>query len=195
MTDTGYIYKIICKLDSSFCYIGSTFNRLNKRFEGHRNDYKRKYGTISIHKYFDKYGIDNFKIILIKKYEVIRLHNKDHKHLNAYETLWINNSKGCCNTILPFNPLKKEKSKQSRKKYYDNNKEKSKQSKKKYYDNNKEKLKQSHKVYYDNNKEKHSERQKKYNNQPWFCDICNREYKLRYKLSHTKSKKHLSNIK
>lgn len=180
MTDTGHIYKIICKLDSSFCYIGSTFNRLNKRFEGHRKDYKNKYGTISIHKYFDKYGIDNFKIILIKKYKVIRLHNKDHKHLSAYETLWINKSKGCCNTVLPFNPLKKEKHKQSNKKYYDNNKEK---------------CLEKHKVYYDNNKEKISERKKKYNNQRWFCDICNREYKLRSKNSHTKSNNHLSNIK
>ena len=113
MTSLGHIYMIWTPLDNSFCYIGSTFNRLHKRFEGHKADYKRKLNKkMSIHKYYDKYGIDNFKIDLIKTYNVIRTHQKDHKHLHAYETLWINKTKNCVNKITPFNPLQKEKIKQ-----------------------------------------------------------------------------------
>jgi len=110
MTSKGHIYKIICKLDHDFCYIGSTFNRLSKRFETHRDHYNRwKNGDnkkfCSCFPYFDKYGIENFKIVLIKSYDVCRAHIKDSKHLKAYETLWICKTK-CVNKILPIGYLK-----------------------------------------------------------------------------------------
>jgi len=138
MTSKGHIYMIWTALDNSFCYIGSTFNRLHKRFEGHKNDYNYNKGCIAIHKYFDKYGIDNFKIDLIKSYNVIRTHRKDHKHLHAYETLWINKTKNCVNKQVPFNPLyyNREVVKQYQKKYYENNKDKIKE----YYEDNKDKI-------------------------------------------------------
>jgi len=111
MTSIGHIYKIICTLDEKFCYIGSTFNRLSKRFEMHRQHYKNCLKTgkedLSCHPYYKKYGIENFKIILMKSYEVCRSHCKDRKHLEAYETLWIAKSK-CVNQHLPFLPLKRE---------------------------------------------------------------------------------------
>ena len=70
--------------------------------------------------YFEKYGIENFKIILIKSYNVVRTHQKDHKHLHAYELLWINKTKNCCNKLLTFNPLlfNKYKIKEYQKKYH-----------------------------------------------------------------------------
>ena len=112
MTSSGHIYKIICTLDEKFCYIGSTFNRLSKRFEMHRRAYKswKKEcgGACTCFTYFDKYGVENFKIILIKTYEVCRSHVKDRKHLEAYETLWINKTK-CVNKYPAFNPLHKNK--------------------------------------------------------------------------------------
>jgi hypothetical protein len=146
MTSKGHIYKIICNLDSSFCYIGSTFNRLHKRFLKHKIDYKHQYGNFSLHEYFDKYGIDNFKIMLIKSYQVIRQHNKDHKHLSAYESLWICKTKNCCNKVLPFNPLRKLEYKEYRKehdkKYREQNKNYIKEYKKKYREQNKTKINQ-----------------------------------------------------
>ena len=142
MTSIGHIYVIRTTLDTSFCYIGSTFNRLSKRFENHRKrynlwiqdpiKYKRRY--MRIFDYFKKYGSNNFKIDLIKSYEVCRVHKKDRKMLHALETLWINKTKNCVNQVQSFNPLSKNKisRKTDRRKYYENNTE----TVKKYYEKN-----------------------------------------------------------
>jgi len=177
LSTTGHIYKIICNLDSSFCYIGSTFNQLRQRWQGHKQDYKDKKGKLSIHEYFEKYGIENFKIIKIKSYNVIREHKKDYKHLHAYETLWISKTKNCVNKLLPFNPLKKEKKKERNKEYYEkNNKDKVREYKKKYSENNKDK-------------------KKEYASQNWHCSLCDTYMRLDSKSRHLKTnKKHLSKI-
>ena len=127
MTAIGHIYKIICTVDEKFCYIGSTFNRLGKRFEKHRCLYKRwSDGEItkscSCFPFFKKHGVENFKIVLIKSYEVCREHVKDRRHLEAYETLWICRTK-CCNVNMPIRYLNKEQFKQRYKKYYEVNRE------------------------------------------------------------------------
>ena len=111
MTARGHIYMIWTPLDNSFCYIGSTFNRLHKRFEEHKSRYKKylednKQRKCCVISYFEKFGVDNFKIDLIKSYNVIREHKMDFKHLSVYETLWINKTKNCINKNLSFNPLK-----------------------------------------------------------------------------------------
>ena len=59
-------------------------------------------------------------MISIKSYEVCRAHVKDRRHLSAYETLWINRTKGCCNVLLPIGDLKKEQKKE----WYKGNKDK-----------------------------------------------------------------------
>ena len=142
MTAIGHIYKIICLVDSKFCYIGSTFKKLNKRFKQHFDDFiKWLHGDnkmiMSCFPFYEKYGIENFKIILIKSYEVCKAHNKDNKHLWAYETLWINKTK-CCNLRLPIHYLKKQREKWRHKKYRQNNVKKIKE----YRKNNSKKIKE-----------------------------------------------------
>ena len=101
---TGKVYKIICT-QSDDVYIGSTFNTLRDRWMAHKNRYKQyqknNSRNMSIHTYFDKYGIDNFKIILIKEYEVI-----DRNHLETKEQLWLNKLKNI-NTQSAFNPFRR----------------------------------------------------------------------------------------
>ncbi len=104
----GYVYKIVLSNastdaggDDNICYIGSTTVGLTVRWNQHLRVYKAwKAGninhTISIYPYFEQYGIDNFDVSLVKSYEV-----EDRKHLNAYETLWINKLKAV-NKICPF---------------------------------------------------------------------------------------------
>ena len=37
---TGTIYKIICKLNHKFCYVGSTFDTLRNRWQRHKSHYR-----------------------------------------------------------------------------------------------------------------------------------------------------------
>ena len=58
------IYKIINDIDHQI-YVGSTIQSLNRRFSVHKNDAKL-HPERKLYKYFTKYGIEHFKIILIK---------------------------------------------------------------------------------------------------------------------------------
>ena len=101
----GRVYRIICKIDPTIQYIGSTFNELRHRWQHHKRGYvewlRTKHNQISIYPYFKKYGIENFKIILIKEYNVYASNDKDHKHLMVYEQLWISKTK-CVNERRSF---------------------------------------------------------------------------------------------
>lgn len=101
----GYVYKIVCGVDSSFIYIGSTFKTPKERLDKHKvqyHCYKRGiYNNYSIYQYFEKYGIKNFYIIPIKQYECI-----DAKHLKAYEQLWLNSQKNKVKVINQYNAFK-----------------------------------------------------------------------------------------
>ena len=60
------IYKIV-DLNEEMVYVGSTTASLSKRMAGHRGDYKKK-NYVSSHDIFDKYGIENCKILLLENY-------------------------------------------------------------------------------------------------------------------------------
>ena len=164
-TSLGNVYVIRTSKDTSFCYIGSTFNKLHKRFKAHKDQYhlwfsdqiKYKRQKLSIFPYYTKYGFENFDIKLIKDYNVLREHNKDTRHLRVFETLWINKTKNCVNIYPPFNPLNKNKKLEKilRKIYKEKNKDKLKEKYKIYKDNNTEKIKNQRKIWHNTNKEKH----------------------------------------
>ena len=134
----GSVYRII-HTQSEICYVGSTFNMLKHRWNGHKNNFKhwnegKTTNSCSIYPYFKKHGIEKFKIILIKEYEVA-----DRSQLNAYETLWINKfKKSCVNKHQAFGILS------AKKHYYEVNKEVINERTKKYKLENKEKLSQKH---------------------------------------------------
>ena len=146
--ETARIYKII-HLDSSICYIGSTFLTLEERFKEHKYSYlNEKKSSISIYPYFKKYGVDRFKIILIKEYQII-----DRRHLTVYEQLHINKLKSVC--VNKANPCSFSK---TLKKYYDKkyrliNADRKRENDKKYREANKDMLKIKQKKYYETNGE------------------------------------------
>jgi len=145
MISKGTIYKIVCKLND-IVYVGSTFKTLSKRWYVHKHHYKDwlngKSRKCSIYDSFKKYGIENFKIIEIKKYDVYREYYKDYKHLQSKEQLWINKLK-CVNSNCSFNPIPENEYK----KYYRlNNKDKIKERKKEYHITNKDKIKEQRKI-------------------------------------------------
>lgn len=67
----GKIYKIvnIASKDERDCYVGSTYNELHKRFGDHKSEWKNGHNPLrELFKAFTKYGIENFRIVLIEKY-------------------------------------------------------------------------------------------------------------------------------
>uniref|UniRef100_A0A6C0H1U4 GIY-YIG domain-containing protein n=1 Tax=viral metagenome TaxID=1070528 RepID=A0A6C0H1U4_9ZZZZ len=165
----GRVYKIIHN-QSNICYVGSTFDKLRNRFGKHKRN-----NDTCISKYFKEYGVENFKIILIKEYEVY-----DKKHLLAYEQLWINKLKSI-NIMQTFKPLKKQ-FEANRQKNLDRT-----EYLKNYFQNNKEKNKEKIKEYRDNYREINKEKI----NKKIICE-CGGKYTLRHKSTHLKTKKHLN---
>ncbi len=78
----GRVYKII-HTQTNIIYVGSTFNSLRDRFYRHKSQYKlwltnNETIGLSIYSYFKEHDFNQFKIILIKDYNVI-----DRNHLEG----------------------------------------------------------------------------------------------------------------
>ena len=178
MITTGYVYSIQSSIDTSFSYIGSTFQSLDTRFKKHLESYKQwrndpsKRSKLSIYDYFTRYGIETFDIKLIKSYDVYRAHNKDFKHLYVYELLWIRNTKNSINLIMPFNPLSRSKI------YYRSR-----------YQRNKEKKLAYQNMYNETNKEKHKQQRNIRNQIKISCPNCGKIVRKCYLNQHKKSMK------
>ena len=149
---TGRIYRIVCLPNPNIQYVGSTFDTLRNRWQSHKTSNQ----TTSINKYFDEYGIDNFKILIIKEYQVV-----DRKHLIAYEQLHINNIK-CVNEKASFRipAVYKIRRKQLNKEYHEKNKEQLKNYRKQYRKDNEEEIKKRKKDYYERNKQEINEKRR-----------------------------------
>ena len=192
---TGTIYRIICLPEPSIQYIGSTFNQLKQRWSKHKQHYyefnegKRKgRNRLSIYPYFNIYGIENFKLIKIKDYQVYREHEKDAKHLRIYEQLWIAKTKNV-NIVNAFSikritdrdykkrnkehikqhnkeyysrPEVKERQKEYDKQYREEHKEELREKDKQYRKEHKEELREKSKQYYENNKNTLIQKQKEH---------------------------------
>lgn len=160
----GKIYKIVHS-QSNAVYVGSTFATLRERFRMHKKSIKYgNYCVISL--LMKEYGSDQFKIILIKEYEVC-----DRKHLCALEQLWINKLK-CINKQCAFQIISH---KEQMKQWYLKNRERVLTQQKQYQEDNKEKIKQ-------------------YQNKKIRCDICNSSFTNSNKAKHLKSTKHQSRL-
>jgi len=152
------IYKIEPKCDytEGDIYIGSTTQQyLCARMACHRTRYKKwKNGegnTYNSYILFDKYGIDNCKMILIENVNV-----KTKDELTSREGFYIR-SMQCINKVIPGRTMQEYKQK-----YYEENKEKLLQSMKEYREENKEKIKEYQADWRENNKEKKSLLDKQY---------------------------------
>ena len=167
----GKIYKIIALIDNydiNDVYYGSTTQKLCRRFNFHKSDYINKKKAISSSSIiFDKYGLENCKIILIEEFDYI---NKED--LCKKEAEYILNNK-CVNKRISY---KSKEDKIKDKIIYDKN----------YRELNKEKKLKNHKLYYQLNKEKLSKSNT--------CE-CGGLYKTYHKTTHMKTKKHKEYIK
>ena len=84
----GKIYKIISTGGPEF-YVGSTSNTTRDRFKYHNQNFAQLWkGSddlfCSCFQQFERYGVDHWKMVLIKEDNV-----HDTKQLKAYKTWWI----------------------------------------------------------------------------------------------------------
>ena len=144
--NNGKFYKIepVCDYDEGDIYIGSTTHtRLCERMTKHRYDYKKwKQGSnskITVFDIFDKYGLENCKILLLENFSC-----DTRDELQAKEGHYIRTLK-CVNRITNG---------RTREEYREDNKEKKAVTDKLYYEKNKEELlKKNHDRYMKNREE------------------------------------------
>jgi hypothetical protein len=141
--NNGKIYKIepICEYDDGDIYIGSTTKQyLSQRMTAHRAKYNifknNKCTKTKSFDLFDKYGIENCKIVLL---ELVNVESKNELHQR--EAYFIRTLK-CVNKYIPLRTDKqyREDNKEKIKKYREDNKEKIALQKKEYREANKEKI-------------------------------------------------------
>ncbi len=186
----GKIYRIICLPNPDIQYVGSTFNELRHRWDSHKRSYNdhlngRKRRGIAIYKYFKEYGIENFKIVLIKEYSVFAENSKDRKHLQAFEQLWINKIR-CCNIKNTFQ-IKKI----SYLNWYSNNKDNVRKRGIYYRQKNKDKVKDRKKEY----SRRNADKIKEYASRTYICPCSEKSLTISKKSRHEKTKKHRTYFK
>lgn len=175
----GRIYRIV-HLESELCYIGSTTNELRWRWQGHTSSYKQwlnnKAAEVAIYPYFKQFGLDKFKMILVKEYEV-----EDRKHLQAYETLWIAKFRKVA--------INKNNGFYIKRVYYRNSPDDHKHKMKLYREQNPDVIKRNNRDYYKANKERLNAKCKARLTVKFNCE-CGGKYSLASKSSHSKTQKH-----
>ena len=163
----GRVYKII-HTQSNICYVGSTFNDIRHRWNKHKEGHKYSKYKCSISPYFDRFGIENFRCILIKEYAVV-----DRPHLVTKEQIWINRLRPVnINNSLRFlykaevdkvyRQNNKDKIRERYIKYRENNKDKILSRRKKYRESHRSILNNKEKERYQQNRNKILEKSKKY---------------------------------
>ena len=167
----GRVYKIVHS-QSDICYVGSTMNELRVRWNQHKTATTNR---CSITSYIQSLGAENFKIILIKEYEVV-----DQKHLKTKEQLWISKLK-CINTNNTFRV-----DWIGRKDYYIKTRDYILKYQEEYRAKNGEALKAKHVQY---NIEREEKRKAKS-----YCEVCKYDIVEREHKRHERSIRHQSNL-
>jgi hypothetical protein len=168
----GKIYRIepMCDHDDDAVYFGSTSQKLCRRMDTHRGNYKRwkdgKHNKVTVFNLFDKYGVENCKIYLVENYPC-----DSKEELESREGYYIKNNV-CVNKYVAGRTPKQ---------YKIDNKEKIVENNKEYKLKNRDIIKVKNKEYKLKNKDKIS--------QKFHCK-CGGKYCFSAKARHNKSLKH-----
>ena len=169
-----YFVEPICEHEDNEFYYGSTIQKLCKRMDKHRHDFKswkdNNRRKIMCFELFEKYGIENCKIYLVELYPC-----ESREELEAREGYYIRNYE-CINKCIP---------QRTNKEWRIDNKDKIIETAKKYYYNNKDMIAEKGKLYRQNNKTKRCIKIE--------CS-CGGRYTHFNKSIHSKTKKHMKYI-
>jgi hypothetical protein len=147
----GKVYKIESPLGDKI-YIGSTTKtQLSMRMSKHRADYKNwkngKYNMVTSYLIFEKYGVENCKIVLLENYPC---ESKDQ--LSAREAHFIRTLE-CVNKVVPL---------RTKAEYYVDNREAITEKHKAYRETNRVEIAEKAKAYRETNQAKIAEKNKTY---------------------------------
>ena len=159
----GKIYKITNDFNDDV-YIGSTCDRLVKRFAAHKAAAKQeKNKNIPLYKLINNVGFERFRIQLIEDFACNDKYELRQREGHYIRELSKNlNKKIEGRTVKQYYKENKEKILKRDKEYRDKNQEKIKETNKQYREDNKEKILDYKKQYYKDNKEKIKETRKDY---------------------------------
>jgi hypothetical protein len=141
----GKIYTIRCRYDDTLIYVGSTIDKLAKRFAGHKANRKDK--NCSLYQFVDG-DWDNFYIEL---YEDFSCDNKEQLEKREGEV------------IREIGTINKRIAGRSRKERYKDNRDEILEEMKQYYKDNRDEILDRTKQYYQDNRDEILEYQKQYN--------------------------------
>lgn len=84
----GYIYKIT-NLVNGKAYIGKTTFTIERRFQQHKEDYKKEINkNRPLYKAMNKYGIKNFIVEEIGNYSDEQLNEKEIEYIKFFDTYY-----------------------------------------------------------------------------------------------------------
>jgi len=204
--ENGKIYKIIGNVPTDPCYVGSTTKdylsqRMAKHIDSYRSWKNGKRGKAMSFDMFDKYGVENCKIILL---EIVEAKTKDE--LRQREQYYIDKLQ-CVNKIKAYLSTedRKQRDKQYKKTWFDANKDRLQIKFKNKYNENKIEICAKVKEYSKANVDKIRERKKQYalnqgkakilaqRAKAYHCTSCNCEVKVDKRNRHNSTIKHIDN--
>ena len=179
----GKLYKITNNYNDDV-YVGSTCDRLVKRFSKHKCDARyEKNQDRPLYVLINEIGFERFRIQLIEEYvceDKYQLRQREGHFIREIGTL---NKKIAGRDMKQWRKENPEYNKQYNKEYRENNTEQIKE----YRENNKDNAKETFKKYYENNKKRISEQHK----EKTICE-CGCEIIKMHLSRHIKTKKHLN---
>ena len=153
--ENGKIYCIRNSVNDEI-YVGSTTQRLSKRFSKHKSDMKVLTGKL--YQEMTNVGTEHFYIELIENYPCNSKEERNKKEGEYIREMGTLNYQVSGRTRQEYREENREKQRARAKNYYYNNREQELERGRKYKENNAEKIKEKQKNYTEDHKEQTKQR-------------------------------------
>jgi hypothetical protein len=176
---TGRIYSIRSP-NTEMVYIGSTIQKLHRRFKKHITEWK------SLKKKYTSYLILEKGEAYIELLEEVEVESK--RHLRMIEQKWLDTTPNTVNEVRAF--LSREDQLEYWKKYKKQNKERYDEYFRNYSEEHKEKISEKYKKRWEITKDEINKKRR----ETYLCEVCDCFISKGGKKQHERTKKHIANL-
>ena len=155
----GKIYTIRCRNDDCLVYVGSTIDKLSKRFGGHKKDSKKR--ELPLYKYV-KDDWENWYIELYEDYPCDNKHQLERREGEVIRDIGNLNKNIAGRSKKQYRQDNRDKIVEQKKQYRQDNRDKILEQKKQYRQDNRDKIIEKNKQHYEDNRDKIIENVKQY---------------------------------